>query len=72
MLDPDITKRLLQQPVASVFGTEPTKEEVATARKAMKAMANAKALGPDDHTVELLKLGLQQDRTILMELHLLL
>ena len=35
----------------------------------MKAMANAKAVEPDDLPVELLKLGLQQDRTILLELH---
>ena len=36
---------------------------------AMKAMANAKAVKPDGFPVELLKLGLQQDRTILLELH---
>ena len=35
----------------------------------MKAMANAKAVGPDGLPAELLKLGLQQDRTILRELH---
>ena len=44
MLDPDIPKRLLQHPVASALGIEPTEEEIATA---MKAMANAKAVGPD-------------------------
>ena len=32
-------------------------------------MANLKAVGPDGLPVELLKLGLQQDRTILLELH---
>ena len=41
-------------------------EKIATA---MKAMANAKAVGPDGLPAELLKLGLQQDRTILLELH---
>ena len=35
----------------------------------MKAMTNAKAVGPDDFLTEPLKLGLQQDRTILLELH---
>ena len=32
-------------------------------------MANAKAVGPDSLPVELPKLGLQKDRTILLELH---
>ena len=66
MIDADIPKRLPQHPVASALGIEPTKEEIATA---MKAMANAKAVGPDGLPAELLKLGLQQDRTILRELH---
>ena len=35
----------------------------------MKAMANTKALGPDGFPAELLKLGLQQDRASLLELH---
>ena len=58
--------RLPQHPVTSALGIEPTEEEVTTA---VKAMANAKAMGPDGHPVELLKLGLQQDRIILLELH---
>ena len=66
MLDADIPKRLPQHPVASALGIEPTEEEIATA---MKAMANAKAVRPDGLPAELLKLGLQQDRTILRELH---
>ena len=66
MIDADIPKRLPQHPVASALGIEPTEEEIATA---MKAMANAKAVGPDGLLAELLKLGLQQDRTILRELH---
>ena len=66
MLDPDIPKRLPQQPVTSALGIEPTEEEIATA---MKAMANAKAVEPDGLPAELLKLGLQQDRTILLEFH---
>ena len=66
MLDPDIPKRLPEHPVASALGVEPTEKEITTA---MKAMANAKAVGPDGLPSELLKLGLQQDRTILLELH---
>ena len=66
MLDPDIPKRLPQQPVASALGIEPTEEEIATA---MKAIANEKAVGQDGFPAELLKLRLQQDRTILLELH---
>ena len=66
MLDPDIPKRLPQQPVASALGIKPTEEEIATA---MKAMANKKSVGPDGLPAELLKLGLQQDRTILLEFH---
>ena len=66
MLDPDISKRLPQHPVASALGIDPTEKEIATA---MKAMANAKAVGPDGLPAELLKHGLQQDRTILLELH---
>ena len=58
MLDPDIPKRLPQHPGASALGIEPTEEEIPTA---MKAMANAKAVGPDGLPAELLKLGLQQD-----------
>ena len=65
MLDPDIPKRLTQHPVASALGIEPTEEEIATAKK---AMANAKAMGPDDLPAELLKLGLQQDRTIRLDI----
>ena len=66
MLDLDIPKRLPQYPVASALGIAPTEEEIATA---MKAMANEKAVGPDALPAELLKLGLQQDRAILLELH---
>ena len=67
MLDPDIPKKLPQHPVASALGIEPTEEEIATA---IKAMANAKAVEPDGLPAELLKkLGLQQDPTILLELH---
>ena len=66
ILDPDIPKRLPQYPVASAIGIKPTEEEIAIA---MKAIANAKVVGPDGLPAELLKLVLQQDRTILLELH---
>ena len=66
MLDPEIPKRLPQQPVASALRIEPTEEEIATS---MKVLTNAKAVGPDGLSLELLKHGLQQDRTILLELH---
>ena len=66
MLDADIPKKLPQHSVASALGIEPTEEEIATA---MKAMSNAKAVGPDGLPEELLKLGLQQDRTIVRELY---
>ena len=66
MLDSNIPKRLPQQPVASALGIESTEEEIATA---IKAMTNEKAVGPDGLPAELLKLGLQQNRTILLEFH---
>ena len=59
MLDPDVPKSLPQR------GMESTEEEIATA---MNAMANAKAVGLDGLLPKLPKLGLQQDRTILLEL----
>ena len=65
-INPYIPKRLPQHPVAGALEIEPTEDEIATA---MKAMANAKAVGPDGLSAELLKLELQQDRTILLELH---
>ena len=66
MLDPGIPKRLPKHSVASVLGVEPTEEEIATA---IKAMENEKTVRPDGLPAVLLKLGLQQDRTILLELH---
>ena len=50
----------------SALGIEPTEKEIA---KAMKAMVNAKVVGPDGLPAELLKLGLQQDQITLLELH---
>ena len=65
-LDLDIPKRLPQQPVGSALGIEPTEEEIAAA---MKAAVTAKALRPYGLPGELLKLGLQQNRTTPLELH---
>ena len=66
MIDPDIPKRLPEHPVASAVEIESTEEGIATA---MKAMANVKAAGADGLPAELLKFGLQQNRTILLELY---
>ena len=66
MIYPDILKGPPQQLVASALGMEPTEGEIATP---MKAVANTKAVGSDGLPVELLKLGLPQDRSILLELH---
>ena len=67
--DPDIPKRLPQQPVASARGTEPTEEEVATA---MKAAASVKTVRPDGLPMELLKLGLHQNQITFLEFHRLI
>ena len=57
MLDPDIAKRLPQQPVMENNSI------------AIKAMANAIAVGLDVYPAELIILSLQQDRTTLPEFH---
>ena len=41
-LDPEILKRLPQQPVASALGTEPTEEEIATAMKVMEGRVHCR------------------------------
>ena len=41
-------------------------KEIATA---IKAITNARAVGPNGLPVEMMKFRLQQDRTILLELH---
>ena len=60
MFDFDIPERLLQHPVASALRIELTEEGITTA---IKAIANAKAVGQDGLPAELLKLGCQQDET---------
>ena len=59
MLDADIPKRLSRHPVASALGIEPTEENTAAAMK----------VGQDGLPAEMLKLGFQQNRTILRDLH---
>ena len=66
MLVSDTGKWLPQPPVASALRTESTKEELAITTN---AMANSKVVGPDGLTEELLKLELQQSKTISIELH---
>ena len=50
----------------STLEIEPKQEEIATA---IKAISNEKVVGLDGLPAELLKLGLKQDRTILLEFH---
>ena len=63
-LDHSIITRIPQHPVAHVLGVEPTEEEMASA---LRSMANAKAVRPDELPVELLQLGLHHDTTVLRE-----
>ena len=65
LLDPDISKRLPQQPVASTLRIEPTAEETTTV---IMAMTNAEAVGKDSLSAQLLKIVLQQDWKTLLEL----
>ena len=48
------------------LGDEPTVEDVAAA---LMSMSNSKAVGPDELPVELLKLGLHHDPTVLWKFH---
>ena len=56
----DVIEELLQWPITHALGVEPTEIE---------SMANAKAVGPDELPVELLKLGINHDPTVLWEFH---
>ena len=62
----DIIEGLSQWPVTHALGVEPTENELIGA---LRSMANAKAVGPDELPVELLKLGLNHDPTVLREFH---
>ena len=62
----DIIEELPQWPITHALGVEPTENELIGA---LRSMANAKAVGPDELPVELLKLGINHDPTVLRELH---
>ena len=62
----DVIEELLQWPITHALGVEPTEIELIGA---LRLMANAKAVGPDKLPVELLKLGINHDPTVLREFH---
>ena len=62
----DVIEGPPQWPVMHALGVERTENKVTTA---LRWMANTKAVRPDEHPVELLKLGLNHDLTVLREFH---
>ena len=62
----DIIGELSQWPITLTLGVEPTENELI---EALRSMANAKVVGPDELPVELLKLGINHDSTVLREFH---
>ena len=62
----DIIEGLPQWPITHALGVEPTENELIGA---LRSMANAKAVGSDELPVELLKLGINHDPTVLREFH---
>ena len=60
----DIIKELPQWPITHALGVEPTENELIGA---LRSMANAKAVGPDELPVKLLKLGINHEPTVLRE-----
>ena len=65
----DIIEDLPQWPITHALGVEPTENELIGA---LRSMANAKAVGPDELPVELLKLGINNDPTVLRVFHLVI
>ena len=61
-----IIEELPQWPITHALGVEPTENELFGA---LRSMANAKAVGPDKLPVELLKLEINHDPTVLREFH---
>ena len=61
-----IIEELPQWPITHALGVEPTENELI---EALRSMANAKAVGPDELRVELLKLGISHDPTVLRVFH---
>ena len=62
----DIIEGLHQWSITHALGVEPTENELVGA---LRSMAHAKAVGPDELHVELLKLGMNHDPTELREFH---
>ena len=62
----DNIEGLPQWPITHALGVEPTENELIGA---LESMVNAKAVGPDELPVELLKLGISHDPTVLREFH---
>ena len=62
----DIIEELPQWLITHALGVEPTENELIGV---LRSMANAKAVGPDELPVELLKLGINHDPTVLREFH---
>ena len=65
----DTLEGLPQWPLTHALGVEPTENELIGA---LTSMTNAKAVGPDETPVELLKLGINHDPTVLREFHRLI
>ena len=65
----NITSKLPRQTMEANLGVEPMEGDIALA---LQAMTNSKAVGTEGLSAELLKLGLNQDRSILRELHRLI
>ena len=62
----DVIEELPQWLITHALGVEPTEIELIGA---LRSMENAKAVGPDELPVELLKLGINHDPTVLREFH---
>ena len=60
----DVIEELPRWPITPALGVEPTEIELIGA---LRSMANANAVGPDELPVELLKLGINHDPTALRE-----
>ena len=62
----DIIEGLPQWPITHALGVQPTENELIGA---LRSMANAKTVGPDELPVEFLKLGINHDPTVLRKFH---
>ena len=65
-LDPPVVHSLPQLQICHALGELPTREEVVLA---LRRMANAKAMGPDNLPAELLKLGVRASSPLLIAFH---